>query len=209
LFQSGQITEAKRLLTPVNQFTEAWNRGKALLMLGEIALQEQYPQEALDYLTKETALFTAPAEQTTLFYLQGKSYQMLGEDAKGLKAFQRCTEISGEAKDSALSAIREQCFFQVGDILMRQHQYPEALSLYQKILQAFPQSTRREWTLLQIAQIYRHLSDEQGVITTLTTLRASTNSPFWQLVATEHLHDFQWQKQFDPRLAEFQNSLLQ
>ncbi len=208
LFQSGQLAAAKTLLTPLEQFREETEKRKALLLLGKITLQEHHPQETLQYLGMEGSMFSTPEDRVTLFYLRGKAYQELGEKNHALDAFRQCAE-NPSGEESAFPSLPEQCLFQVGDILLGQNKPREALEIYQTILDRFPQSTRREWTLFQIAHIYRQLHDEQGLKKTLTLLREHTNSPFWQAIAMEQLNDFQWRKRFDPLLAEFQKTVLQ
>jgi tetratricopeptide (TPR) repeat protein len=208
LAKRGQTAAVKGLLTPLEQFTDTAMRGRALLLLTTSALQEKRPADALRYAHLAEAILTSPSERTTLLSLLGQGYAAQGEADKSVQSFQTCAEVATASDQAAPLPIAETCLLRAGAVRVAQGQLQEALALYARVLQAFPQSQHAEWVQFRIADLHRQLAAEPQMLNTLTALRSGANNPLWQKVAAEYLDDTEWQKRFHERLATFQNSLM-
>ena len=207
LFKQGKLQEAKSLLVPLVQSAEAGLRGRIVLLLGQIALQEGRPAEAVRYLSMPKELLDAPAERAFMLALLGKAYAAQGDKEKGLQAFQKCAEVTGEGEPGR-PPVAETCLLHAGGLLFERQQLQPALSMYQALLQSFPQTPHRNWVLLRMAAIHGDLADAPQRLGTLETLRDTAKNSLWQKVATESLDEVAWQKRFHELLAEFQNNLI-
>jgi tetratricopeptide (TPR) repeat protein len=207
LFKQGKLPEATALLVPLVQSAETTLRGRVLLLAGQIAVQDRRPAEAVRYLDMAKELLDTPPNRAFALSLLGTAYITQGDKAKGLQAFQKCAEVTLEGV-LGHPPIVESCLFQAGDLLFESQQQQPALSTYQALLQAFPQTPYRNWILLRMAGLHQELADTSQMTSTLATLRDTANSALWQKAAIDSLDDAAWQKRFHDLLAEFQNHLI-
>jgi tetratricopeptide (TPR) repeat protein len=207
LFQQGKLQAAKSLLVPLEQSAEVSLRRRSVLLSGRIALQEGRPAEAVRSLDFAAQLLDTPVDRAFVLALLGKAYVAQGDKPKGLQAFQQCAAITTE-EASTPPSIAETCLFHAGGLLFEGQQLQPALATYQTLLQAFPQTSHRNWLLLRLAEIHQKLDDAPQWSSTLATLRDTASHPLWQKVATEAVDDRAWHKRFHELLAEFQNHLI-
>jgi tetratricopeptide (TPR) repeat protein len=207
LMAGGMLQEAYTLLKSTALHAEGATREQILITLGKLALRLGQAGEAVQYLRQGQEVTTSAAERATLFALLGEAYAAQGRDKEGLQAFQQCAENATAAEPAPLPSA-EICLLRAAEFLFAQQQYQPALALYQKLLEAFPQTSYRDWALLRLAAISQGLSDTAQMQNTLATLRDTTTSTLWQKVAINALEDAAWQRQFRERLAEFQNRLM-
>ena len=189
------------LLTPVEQFTDAAMRGQAVLLLSASAWQGRRPNEVVRYGKMGEDLLTAPAERTKFFTLLGQAYEAQGEPTRAVQAFRKCAEVP-EAGEGAAP-----CLLRAAALYTAQGQHPSALTLYERVLHLFPNSSNAG-LLFRLAESYGQQTDTAQTRATFTRLRESTQDAFWHKVASEYLEQAQWQERLQERLAVFQNTLM-
>jgi tetratricopeptide (TPR) repeat protein len=94
----------------------------------------------------------------------GQAYEAQGETDKALQTFHKCTAILN-AGDPA-----ETCVLRAAILSAAQGQQQNALALYERVLQTFPNSNK-EGLLFRIAESYRQQSDTAQMLATFTRLR--------------------------------------
>src|SRR5208283_2992626 len=100
---------------------------------------------AMEQLTQLLESTTARTPSPTLYDLLGDAYTQTKDYAKAEKAYRQAVE----RDPSELSHLRG-----LGQTLLSEEKYPEALSVYQKLAEVMPEDSDN---YLRLAQIYREL----------------------------------------------------
>ena len=113
----------------------------AMEQLTQLLLDENKAEEAIQLLESTTARSPSP----TLYDLLGDAYTQTKEYGKAEKAYRQAVELD----PSELSHLRG-----LGQTLLSEEKYPEALSVYLKLVEVMPDDSDN---YLRLAQIYREL----------------------------------------------------
>lgn len=113
----------------------------AMEQLTQLLLDENKAEEAIQLLESTTARTPSP----TLYDLLGDAYTQTKDYVKAEKAYRQAVELD----PSELSHLRG-----LGQTLLSEEKYPEALSVYQKLVEVLPDDSDN---YLRLAQIYREL----------------------------------------------------
>ena len=113
----------------------------AMEQLTQLLLDENKAEEAIQLLESTTARNPSP----TLYDLLGDAYTQTKDYAKAEKAYRQAVELD----PSELSHLRG-----LGQTLLSEEKYPEALSVYQKLVEVMPEDSDN---YLRLSQIYREL----------------------------------------------------
>ncbi|HSK44327.1 MAG TPA: tetratricopeptide repeat protein [Candidatus Binatia bacterium] len=113
----------------------------AMEQLTQLLLDENKAEEAIQLLESTTARNPSP----TLYDLLGDAYTQTKDYAKAEKAYRQAVELD----PSELSHLRG-----LGQTLLSEEKYPEALSVYQKLAEVMPEDSDN---YLRLSQIYREL----------------------------------------------------
>jgi tetratricopeptide (TPR) repeat protein len=113
----------------------------AMEQLTQLLLDENKAEEAIQLLESTTARTPSP----TLYDLLGDAYTQRKDYAKAEQAYRQAVELD----PSELSHLRG-----LGQTLLSEEKYPEALSVYQKLVDVMPDDADN---YLRLSQIYREL----------------------------------------------------
>jgi tetratricopeptide (TPR) repeat protein len=205
LLENGQVSEAKAQMPGLKDLPTDALRRRARRVWGDIALHEHQPREAVRYLQPVAEFFETTNEQAQFYARVAQLYVAQGENEQALHAWQRCTELASQ-EDTVPSPLAQDCLFQTGRLHFVQQHYQQALTVYEALLQRFPDSSRRDQIRFYMAESFRQLEDEPHMLEQLQVLLDHAQDPFWQQIAQEYKDHAAWREQFEERLAAFHNT---
>jgi tetratricopeptide (TPR) repeat protein len=206
LLQNGKANEAKAQVAGLEELPNDALERQRRRVLGEIALHEQQPAEAARHLQPLTELFGTVGEQAHMQARLAQAYAAQGEPEQAMQAWQQCTTLLNQ-DTAGLASLAEDCLFQTGRLHFAQQHYKEALTVFEALLQRFPESSRWDLIHFYMAESFRQLEDEPHMLEHIRTLRDKAHAPFWQKIAEEYEQNAAWRERFHERLAAFHNTL--
>lgn len=208
LAKSGQLHSATPLLTPPERFLDPAMRAQALTLLTQEAWQRRHLDDTVRYGQQAVEALTEPAERHKIWLVLGDAYEARGEPERALQVLLQCAATVTQDTASAVGPQAETCLVRATVLQAQSGASSQALALYERLLQTFPQSTSKEATLFRLADLHRQQGDKAQMLAAFTRLRDNTSETFWHKVATEYLDQAQWHESLQERLAAFQNSLM-
>ena len=148
---------------------------KAVSLYGEVAKSGQVPEE--------------PA----VFY---RNYGHALKDAKAYAAAIGCYQSAikhyhGDRERYPVEVASES-YTGLGDCLMGERNYAQAVSAYRKSLEADPDGRQSLWTLYQMGKGYLALDDEPSANRVFSELKLKGGEAFWAGLADYSVQDHQW-----------------
>jgi tetratricopeptide (TPR) repeat protein len=208
LFHNDKANEAKAQVVALQKLPNDALGRQRRRVLGEIALHEQQPAEAARHLQPLADLFGTVGEQAHMQVRLAQAYAAQGKTEQAIQAWQQCvTLLTQEAAGSA--PLAEDCLFQTGRLHFVHQHYKEALTVFETLLQHFPESSRWDLVHFYMAESFRQLEDEPHMREHIRALRDKARAPFWQQIAKEYEQNAAWRERFHERLAAFHNTLTQ
>jgi tetratricopeptide (TPR) repeat protein len=206
LLKNGQTREAKAQVTALNELPNAALDRRRRRVLGEIALHAQQPAEAARHLQRLADLFETVSEQARMQARLAQAYTDQGETEQALQAWQQCAALLAQ-DDATPVSLAEDCLYHTGRLHFVQQHYPQTLTVFETLLQRFPESSRRDWVHFYMAESYRQLEDEPHMLEHVQMLLDNAHDPLWQQIAKEYVQSTAWRERFHERLAAFHNTL--
>jgi tetratricopeptide (TPR) repeat protein len=206
LLKNGQTREAKAQVAALKDLPNAGLDRHRRRVLGEIALYEQQPAEAAGYLQRLADLFETVSEQARMQARLAQAYADQGEVEQALQAWQQCTALLAQ-DDTVPASLAEDCLYHTGRLHFVQQHYPQTLTVFESLLQRFPETSRWDWVHFYMAESYRQLEDEPHMLEHVQALLDNARDPLWQQIAKEYAQSTSWRERFHERLATFHNTL--
>lgn len=170
-------------------------RTRALHALAETYVEQQrYNEASLTYLAALEGEERTPLEMKGLFCL-GKCYQAMGNTTLAVDAYRKAIMAGEEsAKEGQEDEYLIKSYFQLGDYLFQTHQYAEAIEIYARIVERYPENERTQWALYRLAAGYRMVGGKGIEIESLKKLAGQgQKETFWAKVVNYNIRNAEWE----------------
>jgi len=130
----------------------------------------------------------------SLFRL-GKCYQAMGEETLTVETFEKTIKVAEDLgpEDGADKFVIEG-YFTLADFLYQIQWYADAIKVYTKAIERFPEDERARWALYRIAATYRNAGKKSAEVEFFKKLAASeSEGSFWKTVAGEQIKNLEWE----------------
>jgi tetratricopeptide (TPR) repeat protein len=194
-YHQGRYGEAETTIHSVyKEFpgTEPRERMRAQRLLADLYARKGLTEKAVQFYG-EVAKSEQTPEDPAVFY---RNYGRALKDAKACTAAIGCYQSAikhyvGDREKYPVEVASES-YTGLGDCLMREGNYNQALSAYRKSLEIDPNGKQSLWTLYQMGKGHLALNDEPSANRVFSELKLKGGEAFWAGLADYSVQDHQW-----------------
>ncbi len=175
--EPGERLRAQRLLADL--YARKGLKEKAVQLYGEVAKSDRVPED--------------PA----LFY---RNYGHVLKDAKAcpsaVECYQSAIKHYGEDREKYPVEVASESYRGLGDCLMGEGKYQQALSAYRKSLEIDPDGKQSLWILYRMGKAHLALNDEPSANRVFSELKLKGGEAFWTGLADYSVLDHRWTENY-------------
>lgn len=203
MLEKKYVNANKAFQKLVNDFPESGYRKLAFHSLADSYFQQgHYEKAQLAYLKALEGDQRISRDIKGFFYL-GECYQNMGDVPLGIEAYRKAIQTAehlGNERVEDEFVIKS--YFKLADCLYQSQRYLDAIEVYTKVAQLYPEDDRVQWALYRIAAGYRKVGKGKVEMESLRKLVSEKKrEPFWERVIDENIRSLEWEERNREHLA--------
>ncbi len=195
----GSYEDAKRALKKLPGKGQAADKKTVITvgkLMGDILYKEGLFKKAADFYSEVLGSSSDAEGIDSIRKKYADSIKEMGLYSSALVNYKRILKNSGSEAQKGSTPLIIGSYEGLGDCLFNEGKYSESVAMYEKSLNAIPESEQKMWTMFNIGRGYTNLGDKPMADKAFGSLKGDGGDEFWSRVVDYYVADRDWTEKY-------------